>query len=557
MLDVPEIAEFNLPSKFSFWRPGQQEMISKVVDSQARFTGMCMPTGAGKSAVYMALAGCFGRTVILTSTKGLQDQLIKDFTEMGLKDIRGQNNYRCKYYETYTTGSRFVKANGRGEGRETTCDEGPCHAGFRCKLKQLGCDYYDQKRRVRGSQLVVTNYSYWLGNENQNEKASLGKFDLLVCDEAHNCPDELGDYLMVETHAVELEELLGVPFPDSETDAEEDFSYWKEWATSLVEIANRMIAPFMEESDEPLDRGAMRWLMRMTRLRDRLMRVADAHEEWIHESFRDRRGTRTIRFSPVDVRKYGGYLFREIPRVLLVSATIRPKTMALLGIGTGNIGSDGGDDFLESKRAFAKDRRMLAHIPTVRMSHGIPMDQMLHWVSRIDQITDRRLDRKGILHTVSYKRAQLYMDKTRHRDIVWMPKSGELRSAVEEFRTHPEKMLLVSPALTTGYDFPDDECRYQIIGKIPFPDTRSKILQARVKLDPDYAAYIAMQILVQTCGRGIRSEEDWCENFIIDDHWLWFWKRYRNFAPAWFGEAVKFVQTVPDARRQEVVKPCS
>jgi len=98
--------------------------------------------------------------------------------------------------------------------------------------------------------------------------------------------------------------------------------------------------------------------------------------------------------------------------------------------------------------------------------------------------------------------------------------------------------VLVSPAVTTGFDFPYDAAEYQIIGKIAYPDTRNRITKARCDADPEYAPYIAMQQLVQTCGRATRAADDFSENFVIDDTFGWFMKRYHRFAPQWFKESV-------------------
>jgi Rad3-related DNA helicase len=96
---------------------------------------------------------------------------------------------------------------------------------------------------------------------------------------------------------------------------------------------------------------------------------------------------------------------------------------------------------------------------------------------------------------------------------------------------------LVSPTVTTGWDFPGLD--YIIVGKIPYPDTKDLVLQSRHVEDKDWSAYLAMDTLVQECGRGTRSSTDKCEILILDDSWLWWWPAYRKFAPKWFQERVK------------------
>ena len=118
---------------------------------------------------------------------------------------------------------------------------------------------------------------------------------------------------------------------------------------------------------------------------------------------------------------------------------------------------------------------------------------------------------------------------------------------VRKFKLADPPLVFVSPSMATGWDFPDDECRFQIIGKLPYPDTRGQIMKARTETDKDYTSYIAMQQLVQACGRGVRSEDDWCETFIIDDNIKWFIPNYKQMSPKWFREAYVSRKVIPEA----------
>ena len=62
--------------------------------------------------------------------------------------------------------------------------------------------------------------------------------------------------------------------------------------------------------------------------------------------------------------------------------------------------------------------------------------------------------------------------------------------------------MLVSPSVTTGWDFP--EADYLIIAKIPYPDTQPKVVKARIEEDKEWAAFTAMETLIQEAGRGSR-----------------------------------------------------
>ncbi len=116
---------------------------------------------------------------------------------------------------------------------------------------------------------------------------------------------------------------------------------------------------------------------------------------------------------------------------------------------------------------------------------------------------------------------------------------------VDRFKRSDPPSILVSPSMVTGYDFPYDDARYQVIGKIAFPDGRSEVMKARHAKDPEYGYYLAMQSLIQACGRGMRAPDDTCDCFITDDHFSWFMGKCRKMAPKWFLDAVRTTRTIP------------
>jgi len=134
--------------KFDHWYPGQEEALVSILEwlrnDSKRFLCASMPTGSGKSllAVLSQVLGS-RRTAVLTVTKGLQGQLTQDFEQSGMVDIRGQNSYLCN-----------LEADG-----ETSVEDGPCHGGWNCTTP---CTYFSRLYQAQQSNLLVTNYSYYL-----------------------------------------------------------------------------------------------------------------------------------------------------------------------------------------------------------------------------------------------------------------------------------------------------------------------------------------------------------------------------------------------------------
>lgn len=487
---------------------------------------------------------------MLTATKALETQLLHDFEEVGLRDIRGQANYPCQVL-TPTDGHppprisspssvRFAdsgadfRCSSPGEATHyasVSAWDGPCHHGYECKWKGGGCEYFDAVRRANGSRLVVTNYAYWIASHRAAADASpLGKFDLLICDEAHASVDELSGALQISLDQYELR-FLGLRFPISD-----DLKEWKVWAARGAIAAAQGYKSLRSEAGSLGAGGSVRRRAReLKQLIGKLEDLSQAKGEWVI----DRRGKGVI-LTPLWPAPYAeAALFMGIPRVMLTSATVRPKTLDLLGIPSEEV------EIEDCPSSFPVANRLVTHIPTVRLNHRSSEADVLLWVMRMDQIIGRRLDRNGIIHTVSYDRARLICERSQYRDLMITHRPGGVSFAVSQFKRAVPPAVLVSPSVTTGVDFPDSECRFQIVAKVPFPDGRDPLVKARTEADPEYGLYLAMQSVVQAAGRGVRSSEDWCETFIVDDMWTWFYGRNQAMAPRWFREAVRRSLTVP------------
>jgi Rad3-related DNA helicase len=87
-------------------------------------------------------------------------------------------------------------------------------------------------------------------------------------------------------------------------------------------------------------------------------------------------------------------LFCGIPKIVLTSATIRPKTLELLAIDNGHV------DFHEYPSSFPVDRRPVYFVPSVRKDKRATPEHLRAWISKIDAIVRPRLQTKGIIHTV-------------------------------------------------------------------------------------------------------------------------------------------------------------
>ncbi len=533
-------SDLGLPPKFASWQAYQEDAILKAVCSDKRFVVINAPTGVGKTAIAMGVMGLLGgRGLYLTMTKPLQTQLMTDFKSMGLVELKGQNNYDCVYMDD---GQRLVLPK---------CDDGPCHAGVECSYRDSGCHYYDAIRTAAKSELVVENYVHWMTLNRYAEPGTLGKFDVLILDEAHETNDALSSFVQVELNRNEVRRLIHIDMPSGISMEE-----WVEWAldAGLPRARARLdaakVQTSLHESGISVVKALNSLIGNLTMIGNaRMWKRTDAADpavwtpgtshDWVVDEDED-----NITFQPVWASGYAeDFLFNWIPKVVLISATVTPKDATYLGIIKSQV------EYLQYPSPFEPSKRPFYVVPGAAVRYDMTDGEKRIWMSRIDAIIEKEAigrKLKGIIHAVSYERAKYIKAHSRHGSIMLIHDTYNLREVVSRFKASTGPTVLISPSVGTGYDFPDDECRFQVIAKIPFIDRRPLITRARTKLDREYPNHVALVSLIQMAGRGNRHKDDWCRTYLVDESWGWFRRDVRKMIPKWFKSSVRKVDRLSE-----------
>jgi Rad3-related DNA helicase len=508
---IPQPVELGLPEKFQSWRPSQEEFINVIITSDKRVNVGCAPTGFGKSPAVVGAALYTKRpTCIVTASKALQRQYLDDFESCGMVNLMGRNNYQCSLRDDYS------------------CEEGTAAS---CPYRgSVSCPSSAAEIAAASSPLVITNYSKW--TKSRKYGTGMQHFTQVIFDEGDEGPDAIAAEMQVVLNAHEVSEDLGLDFP-KQHEAEE-MPLWKHWSRHASTIAEEKMN-VARARITGVSNPKPSWVKKFTHMRNLLRRLiilrSAVSEDWIVEEIKD-----GYQFDPIRIGRYAeSTLLLQVPHVVFVSATIRPKTMYTMGIPRRDF------EFREFDSDFPSERCPVYYIPTMRAdAKAESWSQM--WLKH-DQIAGKRQDRNGVVHTISYNRQQELVQSSRFSEkMIYNERGKPLADKMDDFFSTYPGAILVSPSVETGYDFRFKRAEWQFICKIPF-DPPSKILKAREADDKEYRSAIAMRRIVQAVGRGMREKTDQCETFIGDEHLEWFYPRYQHLAPNYF--KLQKIHTLP------------
>ena len=484
-------------------RDAQLETISEIVEAIGKgfkYIVLEAGTGTGKSAIAATLAGMHDSSYILTITKQLQDQYLHDFNDFKL--VKGRSNFKCKCYAE--------------ENISQSCDEGKCIVeGHDCpySIKNENpptCPYYHQKYIALNAESVIANYHYMFLELNYVEDFT--RRDLMICDEAHNLESMLMSQLKLEFPRDELREYIKYDLTDDIVDDLNSGSYG-DWIRFIEEIKSE----YVKELGKIENVSKVELLQKISSLKQKIKDCNrfitninfDPHS-WIVDFDEE---LEVLEFKPIKVENYAvNSLFDHADVCLFMSATILDYELFAkwLGIPAGEIYA------IRRKTPFDNTQNPIIVSREYNLSRFNIKVNAPKTLGLIEDILHNHKDEKGIIHTVSSQCMLFIMDNLKSKRLI--AHNNRNRSEVlEEFKESGEPLVLVSPSMDEGVDLPGDQCRFQIVYKIPYPDLGSKQVKSRMQIDSDWYDYKTSLRLVQTHGRGMRHEDDYCKTYFIDN----------------------------------------
>ena len=242
------------------------------------------------------------------------------------------------------------------------------------------------------------------------------------------------------------------------------------------------------------------------------------------------------KFRPVTVSSFAEeFLFRHAERVLMLSATILDAETFLRALGIPL--EDAA--FIRVPSSFPAANRPIYPLNVARLNRDTLEAELPKICHVIAKLIEHHGSDKGIIHAHSYRilryLVQNLPDPSR---LIYHFDSSSREDALNRHLETTAPSVLLTPSMTEGVDLADDQARWQIIIKVPYPFLGDPQVNARRAIDPTWYEWRTALRMVQAYGRAVRSDRDHATTYVLDALFPSWLSRMRGRLPVWFTEAV-------------------
>jgi ATP-dependent DNA helicase DinG len=472
-----------------------------------------------------------GNSFYTTPQKSLRNQLAEDedlqpFVEM----LKSRSDYRCG-----ETGQNCQDCAVRASPEESC-------------LQMDDCTYWLQKMKCREHPISVITFAmlivdnYLPAETEEGVPLSFRDRDLVVVDEGHNSEGQssslfAGFTLSPWSVPVEVYDDAGER-ADWEDDRFEDVE------EILHEIKSRA-NQFIDKHDGiPQKQSQVEDCENIVRKLSYCIKTEEQGRGWVVNvddvAIPGSNGTtKSIEMKPVRVDDFlQDFVWSRGRRRLITSATI-PFRDDVEKWGD-RIGLEGRVKFISKPTPFPKEHREIYLNTMVGEMSGDNEDR--NWseaMDTIEEVHSHHRGEKGLIHSVSYPRAERVADSL-DCDVIQDEKEKDTEALITKWQ-NSDTDIMVSPTMMQGVDLHTDLCRWQILLKAPFAyagDSRVSYL-LNEKYEWDWYFEEAGMDIIQSVGRAVRGPEpeEAASFYVIDEKFEDV--MYKTTPPEYFVDAVE------------------
>jgi Rad3-related DNA helicase len=560
---------------FTSYLPYQEEILNEAAEAlfntrRPPIVVIDAPPGIGKSGINIALGRLADSAFYTTPQKKLREQLGRDDSLAGHHAVlKARSDYRCD------PGTAVLADQGRNE--TATCHSCPIYQDEDDRsCFEAGCAYWNAKEAAFRSHIATLTFAYliidgrvptYISTDNGvGRQVSFADRDLLIVDEAHaleeqvaslhvgfsispyTVPDSVYDRfhrnlesVTQDPEAVGIEELISDEWAvDRGVEGSPISILYEQAVANIHTIEQRLRVGDFVDRDELISTKTD--LESLIHKLDYMMVQIQAESPWVASvdtfSHNDRTSYRA-QLKPVYVDDFlRRFVWNRANKIVLSSATVpfrdRPEEwLSRLGL------EDVPVHFISKPMPFeASNRPIYTDTIVDTFSGGGFDDNFEAIVDTIDMLAQRHVGEKGLIHTASYDRAERLHEALATKTVLHEKDGKPVEATLNRWQDGAADVLL-SPSMMEGVDLPDDQCRWQVLAKVPYLNS---YVDPRVdhlineENDWDWYFEATARKVVQSVGRAVRHNGDQAVYYVFDESFNDVISR--SSVPKWFKEAI-------------------
>lgn len=525
------------------------------------------PTGSGKSIIGLMTAISVnylsqyfegqdenpGFSYYLTSTKSLQEQMDRDINDFKIEDVnmlKGTDNYDCTFGNDYLRNKKGLTDFNRQTYRTAWCEGLPKEerAGSQYSECAITCPYEVQRWVTSKSKVAILNYHYFLNIKRSDFNPYFVDRELTICDEAHMLPEIVESFCSMDfninvtrniKHFCQLysdgarsdDILLDLitTMPNIENWFKQSLNYdnfiqfideYSDFLLDAIEFVSSKI------NSSNMDLTVSRLLSSIksayavtqnvttvakTNIKNVYIESNTTETEYYKHSIKNLKETELIQ----------EHFVKKVGKLLMMSATL------------GNL-----NDFADTM-GFESDTVAKFNIRSSWSYDNSPIYltesgylNYSNFKKNIDKVIDHCLyiceyyhpKEKGIIHTATFDinnriknlLGELPPDYNNFkRRFLFYENSDEKEKNIEKLKSEDYPYILIGPSLSEGIDLDDDNGRFNILIKVPYPQINS-MTKRKMDISPLWYKRVTIEKVIQSIGRTNRNKDDFSTVYLLD-----------------------------------------
>lgn len=446
-------------------------------------------------------------TFALTITKALQDQYKELFNDVDV--LKGKSNYQCSYDDNFTV------------------ESAPCVHIKSLKedcWKKNSCPYYNARNKALISKFATLNYNMFFALP-----AHVKRKQYIICDEASELEDQLVKEFSCQVNFDLLKKSMVIirPFP-----SDTDYGKVGKWVNILCQDIEERVEDLREEIT---NKNAKQTPATLNERKNEIIILLNIHSKlraivdtWHDSEYLFERVAKGINFMPLKVDKLSRYLFEYADKIILMSATIIDPANFCKTLGIDKY------KYIEAESTFDPKKAPIYANTKIKLNYQNMQANLPKIAEQVKQICEHHANDKGLIHTQTNTITKYLQDNIMCSRILYREPGIRNEEILDKHFNSDKPTIMASPSMSHGVDLKDNLARFQIIIKAPYLPTNDKRVERMMKLDFNWYTNKMLSSLIQACGRGVRSNKDYCITYILDAAIVENIVKYKHKIPKYF-----------------------